>query len=548
MESARRGVVAASGSAPSHVATRRQDILLALIVLAGTVLRVLTLNSRSFWLDEATSVRQASWSIPVIIDRMSGNVHPPLFHLLLHWWIRNMGRSEVSVRSFVLLFGVLAIPLAYWVGTNMYERRVGLVAAAIVAFSPYLIWYSQEARMYSMLLFFAFASTGCLYEALRSRSPGWWVAYTISTSAGMFTHFFFGFLVIMQGLYMLVFFVIRQYRDLRARGLLLTRPSRPWLLFKDYPEAAEWLGCLLISLLPVVWWMSKVLGHVQPGGDTVKSLNYGNAVTAGWRFNEIILSVGQASFGIHSQLTMSDLSAIWPLAITVGFLVGGHVRRISPRTWLLVFTGAFGVSAIAIVSQWLPSYEVRYFIPVSAPLVVLFARFIADLRPATARLVCASLIVISLVTYADQGYNPDSILKWDNREAVAAVASGYEPGDSILLVPYYASSVLEYYLPPDMYAAVRGVPVIGPGTGEPRNTPELLAQDLSQQVGQSQRVWVVSSFIEAGRIAEDRKNVIAWLESHGYRERRDLPLHRIRVSLYEAPNDRRFFIKQGGSP
>ena len=91
-------------------------VLLSAITLVGVFLRILTLNSRSFWLDEATSVRQASWDLPVIFDRMSANVHPPLFHILLHYWIRIFGRTEIAVRSYPLFFGILAIPLAYWAG------------------------------------------------------------------------------------------------------------------------------------------------------------------------------------------------------------------------------------------------------------------------------------------------------------------------------------------------------------------------------------------------------------------------------------------------
>lgn len=526
--------------------TRRQGALLLLaITLIGTLLRVLTLNSRSFWLDEATSVRQASWTLPVIFERMSKNVHPPLFHILIHNWVRYVGRDEVAFRSFALILGVLAIPLAYWVGTTIYNRRVGVFSAATVALSPYFIWYSQEARMYTLMLVFAMLSTGSMYRAIQSRTGRWWVAYALFTTAGMFTHYFFAFLVLTQGLYVLVFLAIHAERDLGALGLRTASWRRPWRIFSDCPGVGAWLLSMVVVLLPHVWWIPKVVGHDELTGGIYQSLSYGATATAGWHFNDVILAVSQALFGMHSDLSMRNLSAIWPLAITAAFLMAGSIRRVSGKTWYLIYTGVFGALMIAIIGQWEPVYEVRYFTAVAVPLVILFARLLAELRAPMLQVACAALLVIGLVGYADQSYNPDSIVKWDNREAMSLVYKGYQPGDVVLVVPYYASSILEYYLPPSIYFAVRPVPIISPA-GEPRNSPEQLSKDLSQQIGPARRVWLVSSFVDTSRIAQDRQGVAAWLEQRGYRLTEDFKLHRIEVALYEGSVRGEFFVNQGG--
>ncbi len=98
-----------------------------------------------------------------------GGTHPPLFHVLMNLWISWFGVGETAIRSFALVFGVLSIPLAYWVGRVAYDRLVGLIAATIITFSPFNIWYSQEARMYTMLMFFALALGGVLRARARAQ-------------------------------------------------------------------------------------------------------------------------------------------------------------------------------------------------------------------------------------------------------------------------------------------------------------------------------------------------------------------------------------------
>jgi hypothetical protein len=248
---------------------------------------------------------------------------------------------------------------------------------------------------------------------------------------------------------------------------------------------------------------------------------------------------------MHSDAVTRDLSAIWPLVITAAFLVSGYMRRVSSRTWLLIFSGVFSAVIIAILGQFAPVYEARYFMAAAAPFTILFARFLAELRRPAVQIVCALLIVVSLAAYVDQSYNPDSIVKWDNREAAASLAANYQQGDVIVLVPFYASSIFEYYLPRDVFFAIRGVPLFSIN-GKPRNTQPQLGEDLSAQIGTAQRVWLVSSFYENPPIERDRKNVALWLESHGFKRVSQQDLRRVRIALYETSQTIPFFYSGGG--
>lgn len=528
---------------PVRDLTRRQGAWWLLgVALLGSALRLVSLNSRSFWLDETTSIRQASWSIPDLIARMSDNVHPPLFHIMLHFWMKAFGRAELSVRSFTVMFGIIAIPLVYWAAATAYNRRVGVISAGIIAVSPFFVWYSQEARMYTLMLVFAALSVGCMYRAIAENRWWWWLAYGVATGLGTMTQYFFFFLVAGQAMYLFFYEVPVHLRRLRAQGTAMFAWHRPWRIFSDVPETLGWLGAMFVAALPSMWWVPKVLKHKDLFSGVTQPFNYGwTAPIFGVHFNEQILVPIEWAFGFHSNLVMRDLVSLWPLLITLTFLSIAYARRLTPATWYLGLSGLGGAALISALGMWQPILEARYYTAVTVPIVILCARFAASLRPAAFRAVLAVVLVISGIAWIDQSYNPDSIVKWDNRQAMAIIRNNFQPGDAILLIPSFASSIPEYYLPYDQYTALSKVPQYDKN-GLPRNTGARLAEDLDRQVGPSRRVWIIATWQDTPLIAADRVHVGEWLLTQGYHLVRDDKLHQIRILLYERPTSRGFFI------
>lgn len=525
------------------------------LTVVGAVLRLLTLGTRSFWLDETTAVRQASWTVPQIIQLMADNVHPPFFHVLLHYWILVFGKSEIAVRAFPVTWGIAAIPLVYWVGRNIYDRRVGVIATAIVALAPYYIWYSQEARMYTMMLVFALLSVLFMWKAMASNRVGWWIGYSLATAAGLMTQYFFFFLVLGQAIYFLLFKVARKESELAEAGTRRMAWSRPWGIFRDVPETTGWLLALVVAALPSAWWLPKVLAHKDLFRGIAHPFNYGGVTpTLGVHFNDLILVPVEMAFGFHSTVVMRDLVAMWPLLITLAFVTVGFARPLTQRTWYLIASGIGGATVIALIGQWQPILEARYFTAATTPVLFLVARLLAGLKPLHFRVTVAALLAITLVGVTDQSFDPNSIVKWDNRQAMGIISSQFQPGDVVLLIPYFVSSIPEYYLSPQAYQAVRKVPSFDQ-FGNLRNTPQLLGQDLNRQVGPATRVWVIATWQDVPRIALDRVNTGGWLLAHGYRVAEDYQLHQIRVTLYERavprpflPPAQQFFVPQPGKP
>lgn len=141
--------------------------LAILIALMGGVLRVLLLDNKGMWLDETFSVWLASHSVVEILQWVVKiDQHPPLYYILLHYWIAFNGDSPYNTRLLSVLFGAATIPIIYLIAKRMSGVNMGLAAAAILAFSPFHIYYAQEARMYTLLTFNAAVAIYALVRLL----------------------------------------------------------------------------------------------------------------------------------------------------------------------------------------------------------------------------------------------------------------------------------------------------------------------------------------------------------------------------------------------
>jgi mannosyltransferase len=193
--------------------------LLALTA-ASIALRTGTLDT-GFWIDEAIAVGIASHEpgeIPALL-RQDGS--PPLYYLLLHGWMAIAGDSEAATRALSLLFATAAVPAAYW--------AAGARAAAIVAVCPFLTYYAQEARMYTLVAVLSLVTTAAF---VRGRP----VVLAIALTLLLYTHTWGVFL-----------FAGLAVASLRRGGLIplaavavLYVPWIPSLVFQALHTGAPW--------------------------------------------------------------------------------------------------------------------------------------------------------------------------------------------------------------------------------------------------------------------------------------------------------------------
>jgi mannosyltransferase len=121
------------------------------IIVAGAILRLLQIGSKSLWLDESFSIWLGRHTVPEMLSWLVRiDQHPPLYYILLHFWM-SFGDSAATVRALSALFGTLNIPVLYLLGRRLIGRSVGLLAALILTISPFHVRFAQETRMYTLL-------------------------------------------------------------------------------------------------------------------------------------------------------------------------------------------------------------------------------------------------------------------------------------------------------------------------------------------------------------------------------------------------------------
>jgi uncharacterized membrane protein len=201
---------------------------LALIFGLGASLRFYGLDFQSLWQDEGLQfyvVTQNSFSE---LFHQTRSFHPPLSFLINHVFLL-MGESDFFLRLPSALFGIASLLLLYILGRDLTSSREAVIAVFVLAISPFHIWYSQDARMYSQLLFFSLLSSVLLMQALRRGRTRWWIYYVMVSAAGMYTHVFMGLALAAQFLWVVAY--QRQHLlPIIASGFAVALLFLPWAL------------------------------------------------------------------------------------------------------------------------------------------------------------------------------------------------------------------------------------------------------------------------------------------------------------------------------
>jgi len=186
-------------------ARRRTELLpLALIVVAAAALRFATLDVQSFWYDESVSVSLIREGFSGMLDRIPDSEStPPLYYVLAWLWTRAFGTGEVGLRSLSALLGTLCVPAFWLAARELVSRRAALLVAVLAAFSPILVWYSQEARAYSLLLLLGALSLFFFARALRAGAGRDLAAWAAFAALALTAHYFALFLVLPEAIWLL---------------------------------------------------------------------------------------------------------------------------------------------------------------------------------------------------------------------------------------------------------------------------------------------------------------------------------------------------------
>jgi mannosyltransferase len=179
-------------------------LTIVLIIALGLFLRLFTIEEGVFWIDEANTYHIAKVPLADIPEKLANDSSPPLYYCMLHLWMQWFGISEYALRSLSVVFSVLLLFAVFYISTACFSAQAGLWCAYIIAMSPLQIFYSQSARMYTLLPLLATLSVFQLVMFLNTSQVRHLVLYMLTTAMALLTHNF-AFYILPVHLFLIIY-------------------------------------------------------------------------------------------------------------------------------------------------------------------------------------------------------------------------------------------------------------------------------------------------------------------------------------------------------
>jgi 4-amino-4-deoxy-L-arabinose transferase-like glycosyltransferase len=420
-----------SASPRSAVKSGRRDlILLAGIVLVALGLRAYGLSSQSVWIDEAYSLRLAQLSPQGIFEETARENHPPLYFLLLSFWTKLGPPGEGWARLLSVLLGTALVGIFYRLSQRLGMGSTGLIGSLFLAFSPWAVWHSQDARMYPLALLCACVSLTLFLEYLEEGGSAFKpILASIALAASLYSH-----------LYAISAFPVL--------GLYL------WRVRRDVPVRRVWTAFFAILTTFLAWapWVLVVLSVRHTAG-FYKPLSLFTFPYTLFAFS-LGYSLGPSITEMRAYVAHPSMPhEYWPLLLAVGLLFGSltilglwNSRRVLGRRGeflLLLFWVPLAVPLLVTLLNGKIDFNARYAFLTFPAYLLLLSLGVKVCQPRMLRWATASgvlaLMSMSLVSH----FTDEKYAKEDAREAYRLVESKRETNDCILVIG--VTSAYQYY-------------------------------------------------------------------------------------------------------
>jgi mannosyltransferase len=484
---------------------------LMLLGAAAAVLRFSFLVRKPFWFDECFSVEVArlGWTdFCRLMWRREANMS--LYYLLLRGWL-HFGSSPFFIRSLSVIISLVTLPAIFWLASQLFDRRTGLLAVALMSFNAFHIRYAQEARSYSLFVLLAILSSGFFVAALREPSRGNRAGYGLASVLAVYAHLYALLLLAAQWL------SVRGEKQ-RARSQPVRRIWR-------------WIA---VASLPLIVFAAKTgagpIRWIQRPGfhDTL-------------HFIEQL--AGNDGFFLLVLYSAACLAAIVPQeGETRLFRTEAKSDRWRIRfllIWLL-----FPVALILFLSLARPLFLGRYFIFCLPPLVILAAAGLARLRSGWLLGVALGTMLLLSLQGTFSYYDHDFDLQRDGSEAaVNYILDHAQPGDAILFhiaearVPYEFFKSLREKASPTVSAA--GPEIIYPRHGDHLDYRDFSGKPTSPFVHSLpdlySRVWVVFMSNQAYGHPDPTTLMLNRILGESFPKVEEAQFSQVEVRLYSKP-------------
>ncbi|MFA7695366.1 MAG: glycosyltransferase family 39 protein [Methanoregula sp.] len=452
----------------SLVTKSRYVQTLILLTIAGFFLRFYNLGYNSLWLDEATTHSFAVNSFAGIWGLTAGGeFNPPLFYWIEHVMLM-LGNSEAILRFIPALLGVLSIPVFYLVGKEFLDRNTGIIAAAACAVSPFLIYYSQEARAYAVMLFFVALATLFFLKAMKTGKWVQWVLFGVFSALAFWTHFYAFVMIAALVLYALIVWAPKIRTELNNLKMLV-------------------LGVIVFVILTLPLIL-VTLG--------LFATRTAAAPTYGIQGLEIIPETFNQLSGFN-ELVMVLFVVLFAIGIIQAFLIDKNKGIFLLLVTILTFVISFILSfKMPMLPRYLIFLTLVFFIGIALSYRTLYSLW--GNRAVVYGFV-AVICIIGCASFAASGYYT-GYSKDDWRGFSQALAERTSPGDLIVTVPAYMATPLDYYYS----ASLDNTHESGATTGKD-------LENVYTGRGNSTVFFVVTSDISA---ADPNGDAVLWLRNN----------------------------------
>ncbi len=189
------------------------------LILLNILLKTIYITTQSISHDEPFTIYHAQFDPGHLISYLKNYNNPPLFELILHFWIRVFGISVLSVRILPMLFSSFAVYFIYKIGNDSFEKKVGLLSGLLYTFSSMQIWYAHDCRVYSLFLLLTVISFYLFFKLLKEEKLTGMatVSFILSNILILYAHYF-GFFVLCLEAMIVLFFYVRNKQVLFKYG------------------------------------------------------------------------------------------------------------------------------------------------------------------------------------------------------------------------------------------------------------------------------------------------------------------------------------------
>jgi hypothetical protein len=368
---------------------------LALICAGSVLLRSGALDA-GYWIDEAIAVGVASHDLHDIPGVLRQDGSPPLYYLLLHEWMRVLGSGEAATRTLSLLFATISVPVSWWAGAALFDRRTAALAATGAAASPFLTYYAQESRMYSLVVVLSILACA---------------SFVLAFLRGQRRH------LVLLGLWLTLLLYTHTWGVFLTGGMAVA-----WLLLRREGRVGARDGALLGGALALAYvpWIPSLLFQAAHTG-------------APWAERPSPLALLGVPGGLFGYLAM-------PLLALAVYNARGRMSDDAVRS--LVVIGLVGATAAWLSSQLEPAWSTRYLAVLFGPLLLGLAATLSRGNRWTG-LALVGVLVVWVV-----GGSPPA--KSNVKTVAADVTPAIRAGDLVVSTQPEQVPVLHRYLPPGL--------------------------------------------------------------------------------------------------